>query len=168
MATRLGPSPWDDNDYLAKSTGGFGTGFTLDVGGMIRPWVALHLDAHIGMLWNGDLDQEFSVSYYNNTNARVAAYGAGPAVTFFTPYDFYFTGAFGVGIAHTSYTGYHNTTNPGFYMNLVTGKDLYAGTHVSFGVQFQIVYMLLGADQVQDEARVREFLFGVSVGYDSL
>jgi hypothetical protein len=166
MAGRLGRAPWDDQDYEARAARGFGTGFNLDVGAILTPWIAVHLSTHAGVLWNGDLDSEFAVQ--NDLTARMTAYGVGPAVTFFTPRDFYFTAAFGTGIARTKYTGYEKTTDLGFYMNLVAGKDLYVGRHMSFGLQFQIVYMLLGAKHVQDEARVREFLFGMSVAYDSL
>jgi hypothetical protein len=165
-SSRFGPSPWADNDYLARIARGFGTGFNLDIGGLIAPWIAVHLNSHAGVLWDGDVEREFAVS--DDLSARVAAYGGGPAVTFFTPHDFYFTAAFGLGIAHTKYPGYNKTTDPGFYMNWVAGKDLYVGRHVSVGVQFQIVYMLLGADQLDDEARVREFLFGMSTAYDSM
>jgi hypothetical protein len=167
MAGRLGPAPWDDYDYNARVARGFGTGFGLDIGAMLAPWIALHLSAHAGVLWNGDLDYEFSVQG-GDPSARITAYGLAPAVTFFTPHDFYFTAAFGVGFGHSQYGGYSKTTNPGFYMNLVSGKDLYVSRHLSVGIQFQIVYMLLGDDDEQDELRVREFLFGPSVAFDSL
>lgn len=166
MAGRLGPAPWDSNDFEARAARGFATGFTLDVGYLVAPWIAVHLDAHAAVLWSGDLDREFAVQ--DDVRARVAAYGIGPGVTFFTPHDFYFTAAFGTGVGRTQYRGYHKTTDPGFYMNLVAGKDLYVGRHVSFGVQFQVAYMLLGAKQESDELRVREFLFGMSVSYDSI
>lgn len=166
FAARLGPAPWDDDSYQGALARGFGTGFGLDVGALLKPWVALHVSLHTGALWHGALTREFAVA--DDLTARVNAYGAGPAVTFFTPRDFYFSAAFGVGIARTRYSGYSKTTDPGFYMNLVAGKDLYVGRHVSFGLQFQIVYMLLGAERLADEARVREFLFGMSVAYDSI
>jgi hypothetical protein len=166
VGAHLGPAPWDDTGYDARIARGFGMGFNLDLGGVLKPWVALHLSTHAGVLWDGDVDREFAID--DNLSARTAAYGVAPAVTFFVPYAFYFTGAFGVGIAHNQYNGYDETTKPGFYMNLVAGNDLYVGRHVSFGLQFQIVYMMLGADREEDEARVREFLFGTSVGFDSL
>jgi hypothetical protein len=166
MAGRLGPPPWDSDDYDARVARGFGTAFGLDLGWALAPWVAVHLNTHAAVLWNGDLEREFAVQ--DSLDARVNAYGLGPAVTFFTPHDFFFTGAFGMGIARTRYRGYNKTTDPGFYMNLVAGKDLYVGRHFSVGVQFQVAYMLLGADQVPDELRVREFLFGMSMAYDSI
>lgn len=166
MAGRLGPAPWDNNDYDARAARGFGTGFTLDVGALLAPWIAVHLDTHAAVLWSGDLNREFAVQ--DDVRARVSAYGIGPGVTFFTPHDFYFTAAFGMGIGRTQYRDYHKTTDPGFYMNLVAGKDLYVGRHVSVGVQFQVAYMLLGAKHEIDELRVREFLFGMSVAYDSI
>jgi len=167
MAGRLGHAPWDDEVADVRVGRGFATGFTLDVGALLAPWIALHLDGHVGSLWNGDLEREFAVA--DNLRTRIHAYGVAPAVTFFTPHDFYFKGAFGMGVARTNYSGYHRTTDPGFYMDLVAGKDLYVGRHVSFGLQFQIVYMLLGGKHDQaDDLRVREFLFGVSVAYDSI
>lgn len=165
QSTHLGPAPWKD-DELGRRASGFDTGFNLDVGGVLRPWVALHLNAHAGVLWNGDVQRDFGID--DHPSARIAAYGAAPAVTFFTPHFFYFTGAFGVGIARMRYTGYDRTTNPGFYMNLVAGKDLYVDRNFSFGLQMQVVYMLLGANHTVDEARVREFLFGMSFGFDSI
>lgn len=165
-STRLGPAPWEDDEYTAVLARGFGNGFNLDLGYVLAPWVALHLSTHAGMLWNGDLERDFGRP--EDLSARVSAFGFGPAVTFFTPRNFYFTGAFGTGLARTQYRGYHKTTDFGFYMNLAAGKDLYVGRHVSFGLQFQIVYMLLGAERKADEARVREFLFGMSVAFDSI
>lgn len=165
QSTYLGPAPWKDYE-TGLSAFGCANGFTLDVGGMLAPWVALHATAHAGVLWNGDLDREFGIE--DDLTARITAYGVGPAATFFTPNSFYFTLGAGVGFARTRYTGYDRWTNPGFFMSTVAGKDFYVGRHFSFGMQMQIVYMRLFADREQDEARVREFLWGFSFAYDSI
>jgi hypothetical protein len=166
-STRLGAAPWESEGGGLRARG-FGSGFGLDVGGVLAPWVALHLAAHMGVLWNGNLDQDFGIEGSVPDNVRVVAYGLAPAATFFAPHGFFFTGAFGVGLARTKYTGYNNLTDPGFFMNMVAGKDLYVGRNVAFGIQMQIVYMLLGDEQKIDEARVRQFLFGMSLAFDSI
>lgn len=164
QSTRLGPPEWESSLDGATVTG-FGTGYGLQLGGLVRDWVALHLDGHVGVLWHGDIDELYVLG--SGGGGRIVAYGFAPAVTFFTPLDFYFTPAFGVGFATLKWPGASETTDPGFYMNLVVGKDLYTGPYVSVGVQFQIVYMLLGNDDEDYQARVREYLFGVSFGFDS-
>jgi hypothetical protein len=169
QSTRLGPAGWESGDdgssLLAR---GFASGFGLDVGGVLAPWIALHLTGHVGVLWNGELDLEFGIAGSTPDEVRLSTYGAAPAVTFFTPHDFFFTTAFGVGVAHTRYSGHKNTTNPGFFMNLVAGKDLYVSRNFAVGIQFQVAYLVAGDDSKIDQARVREFLFGVSFAYDSI
>jgi hypothetical protein len=166
QSTHLGPSPWHD-DQRGRLAIGFGTGFGLDIGGFIKPWLAASLDAHAGILWNGNLDYDYGRAGYGD-RTRVSALGLAPALTFITRRSFYFKSAFGVGFAHIRQPGRDNSTDPGFYMNLAMGKDFYVGDHISFGMQFQIVYMLLGDKSVLDEARVHEYLFGFSMAYDSL
>jgi hypothetical protein len=168
QTTRLGPVPWEDDDGTSLLARGFGSGFGLDVGGVLAPWIALHLTGHVGVLWNGELDLEFGIAGSTPDDVRLSVYGVAPAATFFTPYDFFFTTAFGVGVAHTKYTGNTNTTNPGFFMNLVAGKDLYVGRNFAVGIQFQVAYLLASDDSKLDEARVREFLFGLSFAFDSI
>ncbi|MDB4988690.1 MAG: hypothetical protein JWN04_3868 [Myxococcaceae bacterium] len=165
--TRLGPPSFESD--ANRTVSGFGTGYGLDLGGFIRPWVALHLDATVGVLWNGSIHHDgLAVEGRNNGNARVLAYGLAPAVTFFTAHNFFFKPAFGVGLATIKEANRSKTTNPGFYMHLVAGKDLYTGQNFSFGLQLEVAYMRLGADQKQEEARVRQFLFGVSFGFNSI
>lgn len=165
QSTYLGPAPWKESEdgRLLRS---FASGFSLDLGYMLAPWVALHLSTHAGVLWDADVERTFGRQ--DDLSARVAAYGAGPGVTFFTRRDFYLGLAAGVGIAHTRYPGYNRVTDPGFFMSVIAGKDLYTGRNVSFGLQMQFVYMLLGANRTMDEARVRQFLFGFSVAFDSI
>jgi hypothetical protein len=167
-STRLGPAAWEEYEGSSLEAQGFGSGFGLDVGGMLAPWLALHATGHVGVLWNGELNLEWGIYGSSPDEVRLSSYGAAPAVTFFTPYDFFFTTAFGVGVAHTKYTGRTNTTNPGFFMNLVAGKDLYVGRNFAVGIQFQIVYLLANDDSRIDEARVRQYLFGLSFAFDSL
>lgn len=166
--TRLGPPSWEE-DALGVTANGFGSGYGIDLGGFVRPWVVLHLDTSLGVLWSGDLERDIGIagSTYSG-DARVLAYGFAPAATFFTPHGFFLKPAFGVGLATVKTPGHTNTTSPGFYMHLVAGKDLYIDRHFSVGLQFEIAYMLLNDDDKQDEARVRQFLFGVSFGFDSL
>jgi hypothetical protein len=163
--TRIGPAGWE-SDIEGITVNGFTSGHDLHLGGLLRPWLALHADASIGVLWSGDVE-ELRVIGDRDLSARVVAYGLAPAVTFFTPRHFYFTPAFGVGFATFEWPGVEETTDPGFYMNLIAGKDVYVGPHVSVGLQFQVVYMKLGHDDDQYETRVREFLFGVSFGFNS-
>ncbi|MDB4976913.1 MAG: hypothetical protein JWN48_5254 [Myxococcaceae bacterium] len=165
--TRLGPASWESG-ASGVTANGFGSGYGLDLGGFVRPWLALHLDANIGVLWNGSLNHDYDIVGRDNGNARVVAYGLAPAVTFFSPRNFFFKPAFGVGFATVKQGGQSNTTDPGFYMHLVAGKDLYTDAHFSFGLQFEVAYMLLGDSQKQDEARVRQFLFGLSFGFNSI
>ncbi len=164
--THLGPAPWDSsNGRLAH---GFGSGFGLDVGAFIAPWLALHLDAMVGMLWNGSLDYEYSLATDDGDGARIAAYGFAPAVTFYTPRAFYPKAAFGVGFAKVRVPGPDNMTKPGFYTDMAVGKDLYVDRNFALGLQFQIAYMLLGDESDADQARVRQYLFGFSVAFDSI
>jgi hypothetical protein len=165
QSSHLGPSPWKDS-YDSRSAFGFADAFTLDIGGMIAPWFALHLTAHAGMLWNGDLDEDYGLD--DGVDVRIGAYGGGPGATFYMPYHFYTGLSAGVGIAHTQYRGYNEWTNPGFFMGLAVGNDLYAGRNFSCGLQLQFVYMFLPADQTEDEVRVRQFQFGFSFAYDSI
>ena len=163
---RIGPPSWQNGD--GGTARGFGSGFGLDVGGFLAPWVALHLDTHAGVLWSGDLDSDLAIAAYTPDNVRIAAYGFAPAATFFVPHDFFFTTAFGVGLARTQSGDRSHTTDPGFFMNLTAGKDLYVDQHVAVGIQMQVVYMLLGDEQAANELRSRQFLFGLSVAYDSI
>lgn len=165
QSTHLGPAPWNDS-YDGRSAFGFADAFTLDVGGMLAPWVALHATAYAGMLWNGNLEEDFGVDY--DTDVRIGAFGGGLGATFYTPRDFYAKLAGGVGISHTEYRGYNEWTNPGFFMDVSLGKDLYAGPNFSCGLQLQFVYMYLPADRTEDDARVRQFQFGFSFAYDSI
>src|SRR4051812_46535261 len=86
--TRLGEPSWDGDGVTAN---GFGTAFGLDAGGFVAPWLALHLDATIGMLWHGNLnvDDTLAAAGVSDETTRIAAYGLAPAATFFTPHDFY-------------------------------------------------------------------------------
>ncbi len=175
--TRLGPPAWDsDTGFNAH---GFGSGYALDLGGFVRPWLALNVDSSVGVLWNGHLDSDYAD--YRSQRVRILAYGVAPAATFITPLSFYFMPAFGVGWATLKSSGTSDTTSPGFYMRMVAGKDLYVDQHVSIGLQFEVVYLLLhrnnddatlggagAASFLSDrDMRVRQFLFGVSVGFDS-
>ena len=168
--TRLGAAPWKD-DLGGATANGFATGYGLDIGGFVRPWVALHLDGHVGVLWNGNFESDArNVTSDGGDDARIIAYGLAPAATFFAPHGFYFKPAFGVGFATVKAGNDSNTSNPGFFMDLVAGKDLYADRNFSVGLQFEIVYMrLTGIENARsdDEARVRQFLFGLSFGFDS-
>ena len=143
-------------------------GFGLDIGGMLTPWLALHLDATIGPMWSGEIDDDIYVYGEDDEHARVVAYGFAPAVTFFVPHGFYLKPAFGVGLATVRSPDNDFRTNPGFYMDLVAGNDVYIDRHYAVGVQFQIAYMRLGADRDQEETRIRQFLFGMSFAFDSL
>ncbi len=163
--TRLGPAPWEGDGSRVH---GFGSGFGLDAGYMLSPWVALHLNSTLGVLWNGNVREEVSISGAPERQARVLAYGAAPAATFFTPHDFRFTTAFGVGMATVKARGLNDTTDPGFYMNLVVGKDIIVSRNAAIGVHFQVVYMLLGNDAQHEDARVRQYLFGLSGAFDSI
>jgi hypothetical protein len=164
--TRVGPAGWE-SDIAGQTVNGFASGYNVHFGGLLRPWLALHLDASIGVLWNGDVEELRVLGETRDGNARVAAYGLAPALTFFTRNNFYFTPAFGVGFATMRWPGVEERTNPGFYMNLIAGKDVYTDDHFAVGLQFQIAYMMLGHDDESLEARVRQFLFGVSFGFDS-
>jgi hypothetical protein len=165
-STHLGPAPWDSNN--GRLAHGFGSGFTLDLGAFLTPWLAVHADAMVGMLWNGNLDQEYALATDDGDGARIAAYGFAPAVTFYTPRAFYIKAAFGVGFANIQQPGPDNMTNAGFYTDLAVGKDLYVDRNFALGLQFQIAYMLLGDEDDIDEARVRQYLFGFSVAFDSI
>jgi hypothetical protein len=164
--TRLGAAPWERED--GRHARGFGSGFGLDIGAFLTPWLALHVDASAGVLWNGHLNYELDNSDAPSERARVLALGVAPAVTFFTPHAFFIKGAFGVGYARVKQPGPDNSTDPGFYMNFVAGKDLYVDRNFALGLQFQIAYMLLGDEQPEDEARIRQFLFGFSAAFDSI
>lgn len=163
--TYIGPSPWEGPGAHAH---GFGSGFSLDLGGLLTPWVAVHANTTLGALWNGNVHKEVGITGEQREKARVLAYGFAPAATFFTPGDFRLTGAFGMGVATIKRRNNSDTTDPGFYMNLVAGKDIVISPHASIGLDFQIVYMLLGNDAKHDEARVRQYLFGVSFAFDSI
>jgi len=164
--TRLGPAPWEDAG--GSHAHGFGSGFGLDVGGLVAPWLAVHANTTLGVLWNGNVHEEVGIAGAPTQQARVLAYGFAPAATFFTPHDFRLTTAFGVGLASVKTRNVNDTTNPGFYMDLVAGKDIVVSRNFAIGLQFQIVYMLLGNDSKHDDARVRQYLFGVSGAFDSI
>lgn len=166
-SARLGAPSWKNGDGGATARG-FGSGFTLDVGGFLAPWVALHLDAHAGILWSGDLSSDLAIASDVADDVRVSAYGFAPAATFYVPHEFFFTTAFGVGLGRVQANEQSHTTNPGFFMNLGVGKDLYVTQHAAVGIQMQVVYMLLGDDRPEHEVRSRQFLFGLSVAYDSI
>ena len=163
--TRIGPAPWEGDGSHAH---GFGSGFGLDAGYVLAPWVALHANTTLGVLWDGNVHYEDNISGSPRERARVLAYGFAPAATFFTPHDFRFTTAFGVGLATIKTRAADDTTDPGFYMDLVAGKDIVVSRNFSIGLQFQVVYMLLSNDAKHDDARVRQFLFGVSGAFDSI
>jgi hypothetical protein len=164
---RIGPPNWENGEGGGEARG-FGSGFGLDLGGFIAPWVALHLDAQAGVLWSGDYESDLAVAAYEPDDMRVATYGLAPAATFFVPHDFFFTTAFGVGLAHKQAGDSSTTTNPGFFMNLAVGNDLYTSRNLAVGIQMQVVYTVLGDDQTKNDVRSRQFLFGVSVAYDSI
>jgi hypothetical protein len=166
--TRLGPAPWE-NEFENVTARGFGTAFGLDLGGFVKPWLALHVDLTTSQLWNGEIDRDdLDFAGAPHPKARIVAYGAAPAATFVTPHDFYFKTAFGVGFANIKRAGRSDHTNPGFYMDLVAGKDLYVNENFSFGIQMQIIYMLLGNETKANEARVQQYLWGFSVSFDSI
>jgi hypothetical protein len=163
---RFGATEFENGN--GSDAGGFGTGFGLDLGGYLAPWIALHIDSTLGVLWNGDVDYEFYNANTPNEHARVFAMGLAPAATFYTPSSFFFKTAFGVGYARVRRPGNDFSTNPGFYMILVAGKDLYVSRNFGFGIQMQYSYMWLPADHEDDEARINQILFGVSFAYDSI
>jgi hypothetical protein len=163
--TYIGPSPWEGPGAHAH---GFGSGFSLDLGGLVAPWLAVHANSTLGVLWNGNVHEEVGITGAPREKSRVLAYGFAPAATFFTPGDFRLTGAFGVGMARIKRRSGSDTTDPGFYMNLVAGKDIVVSRNFSIGLDFQIVYMLLGNDAKHEDARVRQYLFGVSGAFDSI
>lgn len=165
--TRVGEPAWGSDALGGRTTNGFASGYGLDLGGFVRPWLALHLDTTLGVLWSGTNSDVRNV-LDEPGNTRVLAYGFAPALTFFTPHRFFFKPAFGVGLATYKSDGRSTTTNPGFYMHLVAGKDLYTDRNFSFGLQFEVAYMLLGGEHAAEDARVRQFLFGVSFGFDSI
>ena len=171
--TRLGPDSWDSNANGVSATG-FGSGYGLDIGGFLRPWLALHLDANLGVLWNATNRRDIDIAGSVNGRTRLLAYGFAPAVTFYSRHNFFFKPAFGVGFATVKHGGQGNlahnsyTTNPGFYMHLVAGKDLYTDQNFSFGLQFEVAYLLLSGSRAEEDARVRQFLFGVSFGFNSI
>jgi hypothetical protein len=162
----LGATDWQDGD--GSEVDGFGTGFGLDLGYFVAPWLALHLDSTAGVLWNGDEDYDFYYAYANNEHARVVALGVAPAATFYTPGSFFLKTAFGLGYGHVKRPDNNANTNPGFYMNLVAGKDLFVSRNFAFGIQMQYSYMWLPADDRDDEARLNQILFGFSFAYDSI
>jgi hypothetical protein len=164
--TRVGPANWEDS-FDGYSTSGFSTGYGIDAGGLLRPWLALHLDSTLGVLWSGNID-DLALAGARSDHARVLSYGVAPAVTFFTPHDFFFKPAFGVGWATVKQGSSSKTSNPGFYMHLVAGKDLYSDRNFSFGLQFEVSYFLLNGDNAYEDVRVRQFQFGVSFGFDSI
>lgn len=164
--TLLSDKPREDSGELAE---GFGSGFSLDVGGLFVPWFALHLDATVGVLWNGDIDDEVGVvTSSSSRSARIVAYGLAPAATFFVPHDFFMKAAFGVGMAKLEVGAETDTTNPGFYMDMAVGKDFVVSDHAAIGISFQVAYMLLSNDGRLEDARVRQFLFGLSGAFDSI
>ncbi len=163
--TRLGPAAWEGNGRHAR---GFGSGFGLDVGALVAPWLAVHANATLGVLWNGDVREEAGIAGTTPPRARVLAYGVAPAATFFTPHDFRITTAMGVGMATVKQRDTSDTTNPGFYMDLIAGRDIVVSRNFAIGLQFQVVYMLLSNDANHDDARVRQFLFGMSGAFDSI
>ncbi len=167
QSTRLGPAPWQGEVDNVRARG-FGTAFGVDIGGFLQPWLALHLDATVGVLWNGDIDRDLTIDRGYDESARILAYGAAPALTFFLPHTFFIKTAFGVGLATIKRGGVDDTTKPGFYMDLVFGKDLYVDDHLSVGIQMQIIYMRLNNQNEANEARVQQYLWGLSLGFDSL
>jgi hypothetical protein len=175
---RIGAASFESG--AGYTTGGFGTGYSLDLGGFIRPWLALHLDTSLGVLWSGGNRDDLGIAgtIDDDGDTRVLSYGVAPAVTFFTPHRFFFKPAFGVGMATVKSPYDEWTTKPGFYMHLVAGKDLYTDQHFSFGLQLEMAYLLLNAKEEDNtqlvnvrkdqDVRVRQFLFGVSFAYDSI
>jgi hypothetical protein len=166
QSTRVGPANWQ-NDFDGWTASGFSTGYGLDLGGFLRPWLALSADGTLSVLWSGSVD-DLGLAQQATDHARVLSYGVAPAVTFFTPNDFFFKPAFGVGWATVKQGGRSNTTDPGFYMHLVAGKDVYSDRNFSFGLQFEVIYFLLNGDNDAQDVRVRQFQFGVSFGFDSI
>jgi hypothetical protein len=169
QSTRLGAASFESNND-GYNVGGFSTGYGLDLGGFLLPWLALNLDTSLGVLWSGSFNNDYYIagSYDNSYDARVISYGVAPAVTFFTAHRFFFKPALGVGWATVKSPGHNWTTNPGFYMHLVAGKDLYTDRHFAFGLQMEMAFMALNGDDAKDDVRVRQFQFGVSFGFDSL
>ncbi len=166
QSTRIGPANWQ-SDFDGWTTHGFSTGYFLDLGGFLRPWLALSADGYFGVLWSGNIS-DLSLANSNADHARVLSYGLAPAATFFTAHDFFFKPAFGVGWATVKQGNRSDTTNPGFFMHLTAGKDLYVDRNFSFGLQFEVVYMLLNGEHNVDDVRVRQFQFGASFGFDSI
>jgi len=165
---RFGPAAWEDEES-GRTANGFGTNYGVDLGGFVRPWVALHVDSQIGVLWSADLENDIDiVGADDRPDVRVLTYGVAPAATFITANGFFFKPAFGVGFATTKQGSASRTSDPGFYMHLVAGKDVYVDRHFAVGLQFDITYMRLNDDSPLYEARTRQFLFGVSFAFDSL
>src|SRR5690606_1697864 len=75
-STRFGPARWEGDD--GSEARGFGTGFGLDSGGFLAPWIALHLDTSVGIMWNGDVDYDYG-RYDDDDDARVVSFGFAPA-----------------------------------------------------------------------------------------
>src|SRR5690606_23017127 len=73
--TRLGPAPWE-NEFESVRARGFGTAFGVDVGGFVKPWLALHLDLTASALWNGEVDRDLDFANAPAQKARILAYGA--------------------------------------------------------------------------------------------
>jgi hypothetical protein len=165
MVSHMGPAAFESSRSNNERLFGFGTNFGLDIGGFLAPWVALHLDTTAGVLWNGSVDADL---YLPGQGGRIAAFGAAPAATFVLPHDFTIKTAFGVGIARIKRNGDSDFTHPGFYMDLAFGNDVYTSDHLAVGLQFQIVYMNLDADKKQDESRIQQYMWGISVAYDSI
>jgi hypothetical protein len=160
------PNSLSTDDEL--SARGFGSGFGLDLGGLLAPWIALHVTGHVGVLWNGDLEEAFGISGSVADQLRLTTYGVAPGATFLAPHGFFLTTAFGVGVARLKYPQNSNLTDPGFFMDLVAGKDFFIGPHFAIGMQMQIVYLVLKDSAEIDRVRSRQFLFGLSVAFDSI
>lgn len=165
--TRVGPANWEDS-FDGYTASGFSTGYGVDLGGFVLPWLALHADTSLGVLWSGGIDDLGLAGAGSADHARVLSYGFAPAATFFTPHDFFFKPAFGVGFATVKRGNRSTTSDPGFYMHLVAGKDLYSDRHFSFGLQFEVAYFLVNGKTQYEDVRVRQFQFGVSFGFDSI
>jgi hypothetical protein len=167
QSSRLGPAPWENDSYGTRARG-FATDFSLDIGGMVNERIALHLDTHLSALWSADIHQDFAVAGDDLGSARILAYGAGPAATFFSRRNFFFRVGAGIGFAQVRWPGHSDTTNPGFFLDAMVGKEVFRDDHSAVAVEMQFVYMRLGDEDRTDEVRVRALTWGASYAFDGI
>jgi hypothetical protein len=167
QSDRIGPPPWESDSNGTRARG-FATDFHLDVGGALTPRIALHLDSHISALWSGDIRQDFGIAGADPGTARIVAYGAGPGATFFSRRNFFFRVGAGVGFAQTRWPQHDGVTKPGFYLDTTLGKEVFRDDHSAFGFHMQFIYMNLGADDRDEQVRVRALTWGANYAFDGI